>query len=142
MLVFVPVMYLISETTMMGIVFKKKSKYFMYISIIVAIINIIGNLGLIPHIGAKGAAISTGFSYIVFFYFRTYFSQKLIDFNFNLKRIYFIITLMFLYALYLTFYDNLYLTILIGILLEIMIVFKYHQTLKKIYIVFLKRGKK
>jgi len=142
MLVFVPVMYLISETTMMGIVFKKKSKYFMYISIIVAIINIIGNLVLIPHIGAKGAAISTGFSYIVFFYFRTYFSQKLIDFNFNLKRIYFIVTLMFLYALYLTFYDNLYITILIGIFLELIIIFKYHQTLRKIYIMFLKRGKK
>jgi polysaccharide biosynthesis protein len=142
MLVFIPVMYLISETTMMGIVFKKKSKYLLYISIIVAIINIIGNLTLIPYIGAKGAAISTGTSYIVFFYFRTYFSQKLIDFKFNLKRIYFIVALMFLYALYLTFYNKLYITILIGIFLEIIIIFKYRQTLKKIYIILLKMNKK
>ena len=49
---------------------------------------------------------------------------------------------MFLYALYLTFYDNLYITILIGIFLELIIIFKYHQTLRKIYIMFLKRGKK
>ena len=94
MLIFVPIMYLISETTMMGIGFKKKSKYFLYISIIVAIFNIIGNILLVPKYGAKGAAISTGISYIIFFSLRTYFSLKLINFGFNLKRIYMVTILL------------------------------------------------
>ena len=99
MLIFIPVMYLMSETTVMGISFKKKSKYFLYISIVVSITNILGNIILVPFLGARGAAISTGISYILFFALRTYFSNKLINFNFNLKRIYIITFLMLFYAI-------------------------------------------
>ena len=131
MLIFIPVMYLISETTVMGISFKKKSKYFLYISIVVSITNILGNIILVPFLGAKGAAISTGVSYILFFALRTYFSNKLINFNFNLKRIYFIIILILGYALFLTFYDNIFLNIGIGILLQIIIIVAYFPILKE-----------
>ena len=133
MLIFIPVMYLISETTVMGISFKKKSKYFLYISIVVSITNILGNIILVPFLGAKGAAISTGISYILFFALRTYFSNKLINFNFNLKRIYFIIILILGYALFLTFYDNIFLNIGIGILLQIIIIVAYFPILKELY---------
>ena len=64
-LVFMPIMYLLSETTMIGIGFKKKTKYFLYVSVIASISNLIGNLFLVPYLGAKGAAISTGISYII-----------------------------------------------------------------------------
>ena len=133
MLIFIPVMYLISETTVMGISFKKKSKYFLYISIVVSITNILGNIILAPFLGAKGAAISTGISYILFFVLRTYFSNKLINFNFNLKRIYFIIILFLGYALFLTFYDNIFFNIGIGILLQIIIIVAYFPILKELY---------
>lgn len=133
MLIFAPIMYTISETTVMGINFKKKSIYFIYISIIISIINIAGNMLLVPVIGARGAAISTGFSYIIYFILRTYFSQKLINFNFDLKRLYFIIILMLIYSLFLTFYNNLFLTIGIGILLLILLLIVYIKVIKEGY---------
>ena len=139
MLIFIPVMYLISETTVMGISFKKKSKYFLYISIVVSITNILGNIILVPFLGSKGAAISTGVSYILFFALRTYFSNKLINFNFNLKRIYFIIILILGYALFLTFYDNIFLNIGIGILLQIIIIVAYFPILKELYFKYIKK---
>ena len=138
MLVFIPVMYLISETTVMGITFKKKSKYFLYISIVVSVMNILGNLLLVPILGAKGAAISTGFSYILFFILRTYFSIRLINFGFNLKRIYFITILILGYALFLTFYDNIYLSISLGIFLQIVFIMFYYSTIKDLYFKYLK----
>lgn len=131
MLVFIPIMYLISETTVIGISLKKQTKYFLYISIIVSITNLIGNFILVPNLGAKGAAISTGVSYILFFYLRTYFSVKLIDFGFNLKRIYFSIVLMLIYALLLSFYNNIYFTVIIGIILEVIVLVIYYPILKK-----------
>ena len=138
MLIFVPIMYLISETTMMGIGFKKKSKYFLYISIIVAIFNIIGNILLVPKYGAKGAAISTGISYIIFFSLRTYFALKLINFGFNLKRIYMVTILLLCYALYLSFYNNLKYTILLGGLLIITVLLIYKSVLLELKQKFIK----
>ena len=138
-LVFIPIMYLLSETTMIGISFKKKTKYFLHVSIIASISNLIGNLILVPNLGAKGAAISTGISYIIFFTSRTYFSNKLIKFGFNLKRIYIITFLMFLYALFLSFYNMIYLTIGLGILLEIVVLLIYYPILKELYYKFFRK---
>lgn len=133
MLVFIPIMYLLSETTMIGIAFKKQTKYFLYISIVVSILNVVGNILLVPRLGAKGAAISTGISYIVFFSLRTYYSEKLIKFKFDLKRIYIIIILLLSYALILTFYKNIFFNLITGILLEIILLFIYFPVLKEFY---------
>ena len=75
-LMFIPIMATLSESTMIGIQFKRKTHYQIYAAIIVAIFNIIGNLILIPKYGAVGASISTGLSYILFFYIRSYLSNK------------------------------------------------------------------
>jgi O-antigen/teichoic acid export membrane protein len=75
-LLFVPVMYTISETTALGIGFSKKTKYIVYISLASALINIVGNFVLIPILGARGAAITTCISYVVFFWLRTLISRK------------------------------------------------------------------
>lgn len=139
-LVFIPIMYLLSETTMIGISFKKKTKYFLYVSIIASISNFMGNILLVPYLGARGAAISTGIAYIIFFSSRTYFSIKLINFNFNLKRIYIIIILKFVYTLFLTFFNIVCMTISLGILLELIIIYMYFPILKEIYLKYLKRG--
>lgn len=133
MLVFIPIMYLLSETTMIGIAFKKQTKYFLYISIVVSILNVVGNILLVPKVGAKGAAISTGISYIVFFSLRTYYSEKLIKFKFDLKRIYIIIILLLSYALILTFYKNIFFNLITGILLEIILLFIYFPVFKEFY---------
>ena len=103
-LVFMPIMYTISETTVLGINFKKKPKYHINISIISAAFNLIGNLILVPRFGAIGAAISTGLAYIVFFSIRTYFSIKLYKVNYNLKKFAIITILVYVLAAYSSFY--------------------------------------
>nr|WP_277735493.1 oligosaccharide flippase family protein [Priestia megaterium]WEZ37229.1 oligosaccharide flippase family protein [Priestia megaterium DSM 319] len=71
-----PIMYTISETTTLGIVFSKKSYLNIIVSLLSIIPNIILNILLVPKYGAVGAAIATGVSYIFFFFGRSYFSNK------------------------------------------------------------------
>ncbi|OTY20206.1 hypothetical protein BK735_07985 [Bacillus mycoides] len=102
-LVFMPLMFTVSETTVLGISFKKKSRYHIIIALSAALVNIIGNFLLVPSLGAKGAAISTGISYIVFFSIRTLISKSLYHVNYSLTK-FFIMTLMLvLFAGYATF---------------------------------------
>lgn len=129
-LVFMPVMYTISETTVLGINFLKKTKFHIIISLVVSVFNIIGNMILVPRFNAVGAAISTGVAYILFFILRTNIAKKLIDYNFNLKRVYTISILLFLYALFLSFYNNILYSILIGILLLLILIVLYIKEIK------------
>lgn len=71
-----PIMFTVSETTVTGIVVKNKSKMHILVGGIACLTNIIGNTFLIPLVGPKGAAISTGLSYIVFLLARTIISNK------------------------------------------------------------------
>jgi O-antigen/teichoic acid export membrane protein len=76
-LLFIPIFYTISETTTLGIMFSKRTIFNLYVSIISVVTNVIGNYLLIPYLGAKGAALSTAISYLLFFIARTLFSRKL-----------------------------------------------------------------
>lgn len=102
-LAFMPVMTTISETTVMGINFKKKTGYHIYISVISMVINAIGNYFLIKAFGAIGAAISTGLSYSVFFALRTYFSNKVFPVKYALKRYIMSAVLVYGLAIYASF---------------------------------------
>ncbi|PFW57232.1 polysaccharide biosynthesis protein [Bacillus cereus] len=102
-LVFMPLMYTISETTVLGINFKKKSYYHVIIAFLSAGLNVVGNFLLVPKLGAEGAAISTGLAYIFFFSIRTFISGKLYKVNFDLKRIYLMTTCLLIFTIYATF---------------------------------------
>ena len=66
-----PIMFTISETTVTGIVVKNKSQMHIVVGVVACLTNLIGNTILIPLIGPKGAAISTGLSYVVYLALRT-----------------------------------------------------------------------
>ena len=83
-LLFTPIMYTISEVTVMGIYFNEKTGWTVIVSLASGIVNLCLNTILIPKLGAIGAAIATGFSYITFFWIRTILSRR-IWFNFPLK---------------------------------------------------------
>lgn len=85
-LAFMPIMYTVSETTVMGINFKMKSRYHIWISAVCATVNMTGNYFLITAFGAKGAAISTGLAYIVFFILRTFLANKVYPVKFAVTR--------------------------------------------------------
>lgn len=102
-LIFNPIMYTISETTVNGLVFMKKSKHQVVVAAVACITNIIGNSILVPIYGCQGAAISTGISYIVFFTMRTVLSNKFFYIDFKLPRFYCLTAVVCVYALYNTF---------------------------------------
>lgn len=138
MLIFIPIMYTISETTVLGIDFRKKTIYSLYISMMILLFNVFCNYFFIIKFGARGAAISSGLAYILFFFLRTYFSCRFINFNFSIKKIYTIIILMLLYSLYLTFYKNTVFSLLIMIVLELVIIKLYYSEFKMSCIFLLK----
>lgn len=75
-LLFIPIMYTLSEITVGGINYSKKTYWHLVIAVISAATNFLLNRFLVPEYGARGAAISTGVSYIIFFYLRTFFANR------------------------------------------------------------------
>ncbi|MBC1520516.1 oligosaccharide flippase family protein [Listeria aquatica] len=128
-LVFIPVMYTISEVTVVGINFYKKTKWHLLIACCVFFINVLGNILLVPLIGAAGAAISTGISYIAFFAMRTYFSTRLFQVDYKLKRFYVGTLFLVSYALYTTFCKQSMWSFGFGLLVLLVISWLYNETL-------------
>lgn len=132
-LVFMPIMYTISETTVLGINFKKVTKYHIYVAIFSAISNILGNVILVPKMGATGAAISTGFSYIVFFITRTYFAGKLYNINFSLGRFWISIIAVYVLAIYSSLYKFNMIIFLLAIVSVAVSLIMYRNIVKQGY---------
>lgn len=72
-----PIMYTITETTHLGIKFSRKTGYKVLITGISAAFNLLGNYVLVPYYGGVGATISTGISYIIYFWLNTIISRRL-----------------------------------------------------------------
>lgn len=102
-LIFNPIMYTISETTVSGLVFMKKSGLQVVVSLGACITNIIGNSLLVPSLGCQGAAISTGISYIVFYLLRTLLGTHYYKVDFKLGKFGILTLVTCIYALYNTF---------------------------------------
>lgn len=115
-LIFIPLMSVISETTVQGINFIKNSKYHTYISIICALTNIILNIILVKLFSIQGAAIATAISYFVYFYLRTKLSTNLYPVKFRLKEFY-VSTIIFLVF---TIYNSFKSIDIVGVLLYIL----------------------
>ncbi|MCO7127557.1 oligosaccharide flippase family protein [Sporolactobacillus shoreicorticis] len=71
-----PVLYTVSETTTLGIVFSRKSYLNIWVSICSLLPCLIINWLFVPHYGVLGAGLATGISYVLFFWSRSYFSSK------------------------------------------------------------------
>lgn len=132
-LAFMPVMFTISETTVVGINFKKKTGYHIYVSIISMVVNAVGNYILIQKFGAIGAAISTGLSYGVFFALRTYFANKVFPVKYALKRYIISVILVYFLAIYASFTNTKSTFIICGIAVAVVISILYRDVLKASY---------
>lgn len=87
-----PFLYLLSETTVIGIGISRKSIYSMYASLVAFLINLLLNYLLIPSMGAKGASLSSAIAFFAFFTLRTEFSCFLWESISRFKLYLFIIT--------------------------------------------------
>lgn len=103
-LIFSPIMYTVSETTVGGINFMKKSKLHIIVAVGSCVFNVVGCLVLVPRYGLQGAAISTGLSYIVFFTLRTVLANRCYYINFGLHKFYLLTSLTLVYAWWNTFH--------------------------------------
>ena len=99
-----PVMYSVSEATGCGIGFARKTTYQMIATGVAALTNFLGNYWLVPSLGGLGASISTGISFVVFFWLKTLFSRKL-WFNFDLFFYFINIFLILSLAIVSVFFD-------------------------------------
>ncbi|MDN3412316.1 lipopolysaccharide biosynthesis protein [Pseudoalteromonas sp. APC 3250] len=69
-----PLLYTLSETTVVGIGVTRRSGFAMLAALLALVVNLLGNWWLIPDFGAAGAAVSTCVSFWVFLLLRTEFS--------------------------------------------------------------------
>ena len=128
-LIFNPIMYTISETTVSGLVFMKKSKMQVFVAAGACLTNLVGNYIFVPILGGKGAAISTGLSYIVFFALRTIFSNRYFYVDFSLKRFSILTVLAILYAFYNTFVKFNYLCVVFYVAIMTIMFALYKDTI-------------
>lgn len=134
-----PIMYTLSETTTLGIVFSGKSYLNIWVSVISIIPNVLINICLVPKFGAIGAAIATGISYIFFFWGRSFFSNKN-WIGFPLRK-HFLITIILLVASFINTINFKYI-IFINLVLLIMTIILQVNSIKEILNTYLKSRRK
>lgn len=132
-LIFIPIMYTLSEITVGGINFVKKTHLHFCISAFAAIVNLIGVIILVPKFGAKGAAISTGLAYIVFFYARTLLSTHYFPINFQILKTTVSILILFFIALLNSFVENIFICFGSNMLALMVIITLYLKSIILIY---------
>lgn len=99
-LMFEPILYTISETTVTGIVISKKSSYQVLAAAGACLVNFLGNWWLTPLLGPQGAALSTCVSYVVFFMLRTALANRVFYVDYQLPRFAIALIALLLFAAY------------------------------------------
>ena len=105
-LMFVPIMYMLSEVTVLGINFSKNTYWHIFISISCLIINVLTHVSMVPKFGAKGAAFATGLSFIAFFVLRTVISSKYYFADYKIFKTIITVILLYLASAYVTFFSE------------------------------------
>ena len=85
-LIFMPIMYILSEITNLGINFTKKTYWHIIIFGILLLLSPLLNYIFVPLLGVKGAALVVALSYTAYFFLRTYASIRLFPMNFQLGK--------------------------------------------------------
>lgn len=131
-LLFIPIMYTLSEITVVGINFKKKTHFHLYITLISFICNVLFCILFIPAFGIKGAAIATGLSYFIFFCLRSAFAINLYKINYDWVKFFLSFSAVFFTALLHTLYSQYSYIIFSNIITIFLIMFLYRFEFKEI----------
>lgn len=128
-LVLMPILYTISETTVVGINFYKKTKWHIVVAGMSCIANVIGNWLLVPDYGAIGASLSTAVSFIIFFTLRTQISIRYYKVNYPLIKIYLMVTVVFVYAVHSIIKTVFWINLILGILNIVLLILLFYKDL-------------
>lgn len=129
-----PIMYSISETTVYGINFAKKTKLHIVIAATCATFNIVLNFILIPEIGALGAAIATGVTYILFFIMRTVMSLKCFPVKYNLKKLAVITVLYMVFVVYNSWHTIDIVSAIMFVIFAAVLIAGYRQSIRELLV--------
>lgn len=124
-----PLMYTISETIVVGINFEKKTKYHIYIAILIFIFNLCINLILVPKFGVSGAAISFSLYSILYLILRSIFSYKSVRIKFGYKKLALSTSIFYTYSVLSIWVLNYAQNIILGIIVILLISMIYWKTL-------------
>lgn len=131
-LIFMPIMFALSEITYLGINFTKKTYWHVVIFALLLPLCVLLNFIFVPWLGVKGAALAIALSYICYFALRTAISIRLYPVNFRLAKASLAIMLLFVVAGINTFFDK---TIGIGsaVLAIVTYLLFYLSTIKEVF---------
>jgi len=115
-----------------GIDFVKKTYWYIISDGVAAAFNIIGNLLLIPLLGAKGAAVTTGLSSIIVFAIEKAASEKLYPVKYNSKRAYVSMLILIIIASINTFFERFYVGILSSLTGIVVVSLLYNDVFRKL----------
>jgi len=98
-LILAPIMHIIGDVTGLGIRLKKRTFLYTAVALAGVSVNFAGNYFLIPVLGARGAAISTGAACAVYFAIQTGISARLFPARYPLAKFVpsFLVLILFMY---------------------------------------------
>lgn len=126
-IIFQPILYTLSETTVVGLNFQKKSKAQLWITILSLVFNVTVNIILTKKFGIIGTSIAVGLSYIFFLTLRTILSYHYYKVNYHFAKMYISVFMLFLFALIHTIFPGKIISYLIVIPLYLCICIMYRS---------------
>lgn len=76
-LLLIPISNVLSDIFGIGITGTKKTSWNIFVVVIAAVFNLLGNILLVPDLGALGASISSGLSFLLFLWIKIIISKRL-----------------------------------------------------------------
>lgn len=137
-IIFQPILYTLSETTVIGLNFQKKSKVLLLITITSLIFNVLLNILFTKYYGILGTSIAVGLSYVFFLLLRTLFSYRLYKIDFHFCKMFVCVILLFLFALVNSIYPDNLLSRVCAVILYLVIFILYKDVLATLRIKLLK----
>jgi len=127
-----PVMLTMAIVVARGIDFAKKTHWFIVSDGIAALFNLVGNFLLVPIFGTKGAALTTGLSYIIVFLIESCVSVKLYPVKYNLVRTYVSTAIFIVVAAVNSFIEKASTGVLSSVVGLALVVFLYKDVFKQV----------
>jgi len=135
-LIFIPIMYTLSEITYLGINFTKKTYWHIVVFAILLVLCLLFNYIFVLWLGVKGVAIAIALSYTVYFFLRTYASIRLYPMNFNLGKTALTFLLLYIVAGINTFVANKTIGIACAAITLLMYSLLHISTIKDMFVYF------
>jgi O-antigen/teichoic acid export membrane protein len=127
-----PVSIMMAIVVARGIDFAKKTYWFMVSDGVAALFNLFGNLLLIPSLGAKGAALSTGLSFVIVFAIESSVSVRLYPVKYSFKKVYTSIGIFTIVAALNSFIERPSVGVLSGLMGLTLVILLYQDVFKRL----------